>query len=295
MNSLVWCVFYAIVVMFSFTMNNWLSMWTMLELTTWIAVVIIVEEVSSSEVMFKFYLVSSLSSMMLLYLWFVSWFPAWWVLFIVMFKLGLPPVHWWMGWILKSVSWMSMWFLTVIHKIVPFVVSMLVIDSVMVGVVCLVSIVWSVVSYWNVSSVFVILFYSSCVHSSWLWLASSDLSKFVVYYSMYASMMFVVMRGVSGKSCCDTTISYMFMLLLGLPTSFLFFSKWAVITVSLSFIPLLSWFILMVSVVSLYPYMRVVWSSFVNSFVDLSCYYYLDSMVECYVLVMHIFGFIYLY
>nr|YP_009110098.1 NADH dehydrogenase subunit 2 [Trichinella zimbabwensis]AIW57075.1 NADH dehydrogenase subunit 2 [Trichinella zimbabwensis] len=295
MNSLVWCVFYAIVVMFSFTMNNWLSMWTMLELTTWIAVVIIVEEVSSSEVMFKFYLVSSLSSMMLLYLWFVSWFPAWWVLFIVMFKLGLPPVHWWMGWILKSVSWMSMWFLTVIHKIVPFVVSMLVVDSVLVGVVCLVSIVWSVVSYWNVSSVFVILFYSSCVHSSWLWLASSDLSKFVIYYFMYASMMFVVMWGVSGKSCYDITISYMFMLLLGLPTSFLFFSKWTVITVSLSFVPLLSWFILMVSVVSLYPYMRVIWSSFVNSFVDLSCYYYLDSMVECYVLVMHIFGFMYLY
>ncbi|KRY08026.1 hypothetical protein T12_2798, partial [Trichinella patagoniensis] len=65
----------------------------MLELTTWVAVVIIVEELSSSE----FYLVSSLSSMVLLCLWFVSWYPAWW--------LGLPPVHWWMGWILKSVSW----------------------------------------------------------------------------------------------------------------------------------------------------------------------------------------------
>nr|QRN72472.1 NADH dehydrogenase subunit 2 [Trichinella spiralis]QRN72485.1 NADH dehydrogenase subunit 2 [Trichinella spiralis] len=295
MNSFVWGIFYVIVVVLSFTMNNWLSMWTMLELTTWVMMVIIVEELSSSEVMFKFYLVSSLSSMMLLCLWFVSWCPVWWVLFIVMFKLGLPPVHWWMGWILKGVSWVNMWFLTVVHKVVPFVVSMLVVDSVLIGVVCVVSILWSVFSYWNVSSVFMILFYSSCVHSSWLWLASSDLSKFVIYYLMYVSVMFVVMRSISSEGYCDPMISYMFMLLLGLPTSFLFFSKWAVITVSLSFVPLLSWLILVLSVVSLYPYLRVIWSSFVNSFVDLSCCYYFSGMVECCVVVVHVFGFVYLY
>ncbi|KAL1228850.1 NADH-ubiquinone oxidoreductase chain [Trichinella spiralis] len=87
----------------SFTMNNWLSMWTMLELTTWVIMVIIVEELSSSE----------------------------------------------------GVSWVNMWFLTVVHKVVPFVVSMLVVDSVLIGVVCVVSILWSVFR--------------------WLWLASSDL------------------------------------------------------------------------------------------------------------------------
>ncbi|KAL1242209.1 NADH-ubiquinone oxidoreductase chain [Trichinella spiralis] len=91
------------VFMLSFTMNNWLSMWTMLELTTWVIMVIIVEELSSSE----------------------------------------------------GVSWVNMWFLTVVHKVVPFVVSMLVVDSVLIGVVCVVSILWSVFR--------------------WLWLASSDL------------------------------------------------------------------------------------------------------------------------
>ncbi|KRY81361.1 NADH-ubiquinone oxidoreductase chain -like protein [Trichinella pseudospiralis] len=67
-GDVVWCVFYAVVVIFGFTVNNWLSMWTVLELTTWVAVVIVIEEMNSSE-------------------------------------LGLPPVHWWMGWVLKSVSW----------------------------------------------------------------------------------------------------------------------------------------------------------------------------------------------
>nr|AIW56944.1 NADH dehydrogenase subunit 2 [Trichinella pseudospiralis] len=294
MNSVVWCVFYAVVVMFGFTVNNWLSMWTVLELTTWVAVVIVIEEMNSSEVMFKFYLVSSLSSMVLLYLWFVSWFPAWWVLFVVMFKLGLPPVHWWMGWVLKSVSWVNMWFLMVVHKVIPFVISMLVVDSVLIGVVCFISIVWSVISYWSVSSMFMILFYSSCVHSSWLWLASSDLSKFVVYYFMYASVMFVVMQSVSDSGYYDVMVSYVFMLLLGLPTSFLFFSKWVVIAVGVFFVPLLCWFILVLSVVSLYPYTRVIWSSFVNSFVDLTCYHRFGGVIECYVFVMHIFGFIYL-
>ncbi|KRZ65584.1 NADH-ubiquinone oxidoreductase chain 4 [Trichinella papuae] len=71
-GDVVWCVFYAVVVIFGFTVNNWLSMWTVLELTTWVAVVIVIEEMNSSEVMFKFYLVSSLSSMVLLYLWFAS-------------------------------------------------------------------------------------------------------------------------------------------------------------------------------------------------------------------------------
>ncbi|KRZ82479.1 NADH-ubiquinone oxidoreductase chain 4 [Trichinella sp. T8] len=83
----------------------------------------------------------------------------------------------------SSVSWVNMWFLTVVHKVVPFIVSMLMVDSVLVGVVCIISILWSVFR--------------------WLWLASSDLGKFVVYYLMYVSVMFVVMRGISGKGCCD--------------------------------------------------------------------------------------------
>nr|QXJ80311.1 NADH dehydrogenase subunit 2 [Trichuris sp. ETH392] len=267
MNMFVWYYLYILIIVLSTSMSNWISMWTMLELSTWLMTIISMKTNYMYDLTFKLYLLLSLSSMLLIMLWLCVNFKQEWLIFMIAFKLGIPPLHWWMLWTMKHMKWNTMWWFTTFHKLIPMIISMMIMNSLLMFWWCCLSVIWSSLSFWNSSSMFIVMFYSSCVHTSWLWMTIIDLFSFLIYFAIYGITMFMVFSKMNylmfwWKSIDFTTS---IIILLGVPTSSMFFAKMITLSTYFSQTILLCWIILMINIMSIFPYTRMIWNSIMNN------------------------------
>nr|QXJ80363.1 NADH dehydrogenase subunit 2 [Trichuris mastomysi] len=267
MNMFVWYCLYILTIMLSTSMSNWISMWTMLELSTWLMTIISMKTNYMYDLTFKLYLLLSLSSMLLIMLWLCMNFKQEWLIFMIAFKLGIPPLHWWMLWTMKHMKWNTMWWFTTFHKLIPMIISMMIMNSLLMFWWCCLSVIWSSLSFWNSSSMLIIMFYSSCIHTSWLWMTIIDLFSFLTYFAIYAITMFMVFSKMNylmfwWKSIDFTTS---IIILLGVPTSSMFFAKMITLSTYFSQTILLCWIILLINIMSIFPYTRMIWNSIMNN------------------------------
>nr|QXJ80350.1 NADH dehydrogenase subunit 2 [Trichuris sp. KE396] len=267
MNMFVWYYLYILIILLSTSMSNWISMWTMLELSTWLMTIISMKTNYMYDLTFKLYLLLSLSSMLLIMLWLCMNLKQEWLIFMIAFKLGIPPLHWWMLWTMKHMKWNTMWWFTTFHKLIPMIISMMIMNTLLMFWWCCLSVIWSSLSFWNSSSMFIIMFYSSCVHTSWLWMTIIDLFSFLIYFVIYAITMFMVFSKMNylmfwWKSIDFTTS---IIILLGIPTSSMFFAKMITLSTYFSQTILLCWIILLINITSIFPYTRMIWNSILNN------------------------------
>nr|QCL17194.1 NADH dehydrogenase subunit 2 [Capillaria sp. cat-2018] len=189
MNLLNWYMFYMLLMVMSLTSNNWLSMWTLLELSSWVMLILMFSDSDNSDTIFKMYFMFSMISIGIVMLWLNMVIKQEWVMFLFALKMGIPPCHWWLGWILKNFKWKMFWWFTTMHKFIPMVFSLLLMNSYLLFFWALLSTLWSTLSAWGTNSLFMLLFYSSCMHASWMWSSVYDLYTFCYYFVIYVSMM----------------------------------------------------------------------------------------------------------
>nr|AXO78736.1 NADH dehydrogenase subunit 2 [Trichuris rhinopiptheroxella] len=266
-----WYLLYVTLAITSTSMSNWLSVWTMLELSAWIMIILTMPNSGIIyDSMFKMYLMLSLSSMMLVLLWLYSKAKNEWMLSILAFKMGLPPLHWWVGWAMKNMAWKTMWWFTTIHKLIPMIITLTVISSMLIFYWCIICFMWSSISFWLSTSYFLILLYSSCIHSNWLWMTIPNLNTFLTYFLIYTSIMFYIFMKTKNSVywAHDTSFAWAMAILLGVPTSMVFFLKLITMAAFINTMSLIAWFLMWINIITILPYTRMVWNSYTNSMND---------------------------
>lgn len=266
-NIVIWYYLYFLIILLSTSISNWISIWTILELRTWLITIISIKTNYIYDLTFKIYLLLRLSSIILIILWLCTNFKQEWLIFIIAFKLGIPPLHWWIIWTIKHIRWNTIWWFTTFHKLIPIIISIIIINRLLIFWWCCFSVVWSSLRFWNSSSMFIIIFYSSCVHTRWLWITRIDLFRFLFYFLIYTITIYIIFLKINYLifwwNRIDFTTSII--ILLGIPTRAIFFAK--IITLSTYFgqIVLLCWIILLVNIITIFPYTRIIWNSIISN------------------------------
>nr|YP_010692522.1 NADH dehydrogenase subunit 2 [Aonchotheca putorii]WBV76978.1 NADH dehydrogenase subunit 2 [Aonchotheca putorii] len=267
MNLISWFNFYIIIMFLSLSTSNWLSMWTMLEISSWIMLILIISDEMNFSSMFKMYFMFSIISIMLLSMWMTNIVKQQWILLLFSLKMAIPPCHWWLSWIMKDMKWKMMWWFTTMHKFMPMMFSLLILNMNMLMLWCIMSSIFSAMSTWMSNSVFNIIFFSSCMHSNWMWISIYDMYNFMMYFIMYTTMMLFIFHIMEKWNFFQSnfTLSLSMLMIIGFPTSFLFFMKMNITNLFSSFNTMMMWMILLSNILMIYPYTRMIWISFNNN------------------------------
>ena len=264
-----WYMLYTCLILTRTCIRNWLSIWTILELRSWIIIILTLND-KRHEILFKIYIVFSISSIILVLLW--LWAPRQeeWILCLLAFKMGIPPLHWWIGWVIKHIKWITMWWFTTFHKIIPILISFLLIDTILILWWGILSLLWRRARFWFTSSYFIIFFYSSCIHTSWLWITIYRLYSFLLYFSFYTLIIYFIFHSIKYDQpwVCNYKFMIIIIIMLGVPTSIVFFIKLITARFYLNFTTLLIWCLLLVNIITILPYTRITWSSISNTFIS---------------------------
>nr|UAX03906.1 NADH dehydrogenase subunit 2 [Pseudocapillaria tomentosa] len=268
MNLINWFNFYFIIMILSTSVSNWLSMWTMLEISSWLMLILIMSDEMNFSSIFKMYIMFSLISIILLMMWMMNILKQQWILLLFSLKMAIPPCHWWLGWIMKDIKWKIMWWFTTMHKFIPMLFSILILNSNLLMLWCIFSSMFSAASVWMSNSMFNILFFSSCMHSNWMWISIYDFYNFILYFVMYTSMMWMIFYMMTNWNFfqVDFKFSFMLLLMMGFPTSLLFFMKMNITNLFSYYNSIFMLIILLSNIFMIYPYTRIMWISFNNNF-----------------------------
>lgn len=260
--ALPWYLTYILLIILRTSINNWLSMWTILEISSWLILILSLPESFTYEIMFKIYFMFSISSIAFVLLWLNSPNQEEWLLCVLAFKLGLPPLHWWIAWIIKHIQWDTIWWFTTFHKLIPILISLLIISSSLIIWWALTSILWGSIIFWSSPSYYVIFLYSSCIHTGWIWLSLFDLYSFFLYFITYASTIFFIFTKIKLTEFwhydLDLTISLI--ILLGIPISIIFFVKLISSGIYFNYTTLIIWVLIFINTITILPYTRIIWN-----------------------------------
>nr|UNA68642.1 NADH dehydrogenase subunit 2 [Leptocorisa acuta] len=266
--------------------DNWLGMWMGMEmnLMSFIPLISKSKNKNSSQAMMTYFLVQSLSSMILLFSVTMNplimssinleefWIKNMTVLSLII-KLGAAPFHWWLPSMLSNMNWTECFVLMTWQKIAPLVVlNNLAPSSMILYATALLSGMVGSIGGLNQTSIRKLMAYSSINHLGWMVMFMSMSNMWYKYLTIYSMLMGLIcymlnfktiyfMNQISTNSNSLTekfTLITMMLSIGGLPPFIGFLPKWMVIqsmiNSNLFFILVM---MLMLSLMTLFYYMRM--------------------------------------
>nr|QXF29228.1 NADH dehydrogenase subunit 2 [Pentatoma rufipes] len=240
-------------VMITLSSNSWISMWMGLELNMMSFIPLILNKTnkSSSEAAMIYFLVQSVSSMLLLMVVMINMcnymLPKNIINLIIiislLIKLGAAPFHMWMPEILSKMEWMKCSILMTWQKIAP----LMMISNINSMMIIYLSIIWSVgigsLGGINQTSLRKMMGYSSINHLGWMLAISKSMNLWIIYLSVYSIMINLIcwmfmnykmyfINQLSSINLDNTEKFSFFMMMLsmgGLPPFIGFLPKWITI------------------------------------------------------------------
>nr|UNA68564.1 NADH dehydrogenase subunit 2 [Leptocorisa chinensis]UNA68772.1 NADH dehydrogenase subunit 2 [Leptocorisa oratoria] len=267
--------------------DNWLGMWMGMEmnLMSFIPLISKSKNKNSSQAMMTYFLVQSLSSMILLFSVTMNplimssinleelWIKNMTMLSLII-KLGAAPFHWWLPSMLSNMNWTECFILMTWQKIAPLVVlNNLAPSSMILYITALMSGMVGSIGGLNQTSIRKLMGYSSINHLGWMIMFMSMSNMWYKYLIIYSTLMGLIcymlnfktiyfMNQISTNSNSLTekfTLIIMMLSIGGLPPFIGFLPKWMVIqsmiNSNLFFILVM---MLMLSLMTLFYYMRMV-------------------------------------
>nr|AVN67297.1 NADH dehydrogenase subunit 2 [Blaberus sp. B007] len=275
--------------------NSWLSAWMGLEinLLSFIPIMSNNKNIYTTEASLKYFLVQALASSTLLFIiiskslienMFMILNSSMTNIMVVtplLMKAGAAPLHWWFPSVMEGLSWMNCFILLTMQKIAPLVLISYTINlNMFIYIIIIMSILIGSIGGYNQISIRKILTYSSINHLGWMFsamLMGSDmwLMYFLIYSLLTLTVIYIVKpmqisfinQTLLIHSSNKITKFMMFSSLLslgGLPPFLGFLPKWIVIQ-SLAYNShiLISSIMVILSLITLYYYLRVSYSSFI--------------------------------
>nr|ATN41229.1 NADH dehydrogenase subunit 2 [Endopterygota sp. 24 LC-2017] len=280
--------------------NSWLSAWMGLEinLLSFIPLMSDSNNLMSSEASLKYFLTQALASSVLLFaiiLFFMEInliknlsqsFPKMMILSALLLKSGTAPFHFWFPNVMEGMSWMNALILMTWQKIAPLMlISYLQIKSILLICIILSTIIGSLGGL-NQTSLRKLMAYSSINHLGWmlaamyssetLWLTYFLFYSFLSVNMIYFFNLFKVfhLNQLFSLFFSSKTLKFsMFFNLLslgGLPPFLGFLPKWFVIqTLSLESQLFLITLLTVMTLITLYFYIRLCYSAFMMNYYEL--------------------------
>nr|QVM79231.1 NADH dehydrogenase subunit 2 [Grammoptera ruficornis] len=274
---------------------SWLSMWIGLEINL-LSIIPLLKDPSNmypSESALKYFITQALASVIFLFtiimnLNFIEFFPQNSILMIIMnsallTKMGAAPFHAWFPEVMEGLNWMNCLILLTWQKIAPMILLMynLKMTLFLTCIIIFSSILGGMLGF-NQISLRKILTYSSINHISWMIASMINYQTiWLIYFLIYSIINFNIimifkhlnifyLKQLSNTLNQNKNIKFYFMFnflsLGGLPPFLGFFPKWLVINnlVENNFI-LISLFLIIFTLISLFFYLRITFSTLVIS------------------------------
>nr|YP_010373837.1 NADH dehydrogenase subunit 2 [Cletomorpha raja]UPI55377.1 NADH dehydrogenase subunit 2 [Cletomorpha raja] len=269
--------------------NNWLGMWMGLEmnLMSFIPLISKTKNKKSSQAMMIYFLTQSIgsilflfsilmNSLMFIYPKLINEFTSMLIMISIMIKVGAAPFHFWLPEMMSNLNWMECMLLMTWQKIAPLtVLSNMVLNTWLLNLLILMSVMTGSISGLNQTSLRKILAYSSINHMGWMLAIMSTNTawyKYLTIYSMLIIMICLLMNKknaffinqlVSSSPSMTEKITYTILLLSigGLPPFLGFLPKWMVIQSMInSNMYLLMTIMMLFSLLTLFYYLRMMMS-----------------------------------
>nr|YP_009327152.1 NADH dehydrogenase subunit 2 [Orthetrum chrysis]ANX09976.1 NADH dehydrogenase subunit 2 [Orthetrum chrysis] len=272
----------------SISSSSWLGMWMGLEMNLLSFVPLINKNGNpyETESAMKYFLVQAMASIMFLIAILISElmdfsmnsYSPYLISSALLMKMGAAPFHFWFPGVMEGISWMNCFILMTWQKIAPFIlISYKLMNNLLIMVIFMSTLIGSMGGL-NQNSTRKIMAYSSIGHLGWMisaLLISNELWMiyFIIYsllnsavlYLFYKQSLYQLSQAYFVKNNPLTKFSMMISMLSlgGLPPFLGFLPKWLVIqglANQYSFFMLL--FMVMMTLMTLYFYMRVMFSAF---------------------------------
>nr|UAV89239.1 NADH dehydrogenase subunit 2 [Trithemis aurora] len=272
----------------SISSSSWLGMWMGLEMNLLSFIPLINKNKTpyESESSMKYFLVQAMASILFIIAVLMNEmsdfsmenFSPYLVASSLLMKMGAAPFHFWFPGVMEGIDWMNCFILMTWQKLAPFIlISYKMMNNLMITAIIMSTLIGSVGGL-NQNSIRKIMAYSSISHIGWMLTALMiSNSMWLIYFSIYmilnmavififnSQSMYHLSQGFFTQSKPFIKFSMMISMLSlgGLPPFLGFLPKWLVIqnmiTENWSMILI---FMVMMTLLTLYFYMRVMFSSF---------------------------------
>nr|WHM51823.1 NADH dehydrogenase subunit 2 [Cryptotermes bracketti] len=282
-------------ILISISSNSWLGAWMGLEinLMSFIPLMSSQENIFTTEASLKYFIIQALASSVLLFLVateaLISQAPLlagsdiyeYAIMSPLLLKMGAAPMHWWFPSVMEGLSWENCLLMMTVQSAAPMILaSHLMKVGPLVLTIVMLSVVVGSVGGMNQTSLRKILTYSSINHTGWMLMSLMGGSNlWVMYFTVY-SLLTLTMTTITksynisfinqtmsmkGKTTIKIALFTTLLSLGGLPPFIGFLPKWTVIQAMVSNnMSAIMTMMVMMSLVTLYYYLRMCYSSFVT-------------------------------
>nr|QNV49163.1 NADH dehydrogenase subunit 2 [Janthinomyia sp. PH-2020] len=275
--------------------NSWLSAWMGLEINLLSFIPLMSDnKLMSTESSLKYFLTQALASSVLLFaviLYLLNsskmnyYLMEMMIFSPLLLKSGTAPFHFWFPNVMEGLSWLNNLILMTWQKIAPLMLMSYIIIKPILIVSIIISTMIGAMGGLNQTSLRKLMAYSSINHLGWMLIAMYNMNLlWMIYFLIYSFLTFsmIFMFNIFKTSHINQLFSkflytktfkfYLFFNLLsmgGLPPFLGFFPKWMVIqslTINNQFFLLT--FMLMMTLITLYFYMRLCYSAFMLNYYE---------------------------
>nr|QHQ98508.1 NADH dehydrogenase subunit 2 [Coleolaelaps cf. liui XFX-2019] len=266
---------------FCFSSANWFALWISLEVNSLCFIFIIFKKNNLSiNSMFKYFIIQSFSSLILLIFFMIMKnlstpeLSLFLINSIMAMKLGISPFQWWLPDVSESLSWWEFFIFNSFQKIIPlFIISL---SPSFLWIFIILSCVFAPILMILQSSLRKILIYSSLIHMSWMLFAMpNDSFSWIFYLIFYSSSILVFFiisinsnfSSLHQLSIFKTRIFYLILFInianiSGVPPLLGFFPKWMILSSMPNFSLLVLVPIMISTLLSIFIYMKIFFSFF---------------------------------
>lgn len=265
--------------------SDWFMVWLGLEVNIMSFLILIYRRyrLSSVETCLKYFFIQSLGSVLLIIVFYLNYYMIGGVASLVLaYKVGAGPFFYWFPSVCSGLDWVSCFFLIVFQKLLPLSLIVMFVHW-MLWMVALLRLIVGVFGSFNQRNIKQLMAYSSVHHLGWLLIIGlRSRMDWILYLFIYALVLFRVVILLIRCEVVDLSIIYIserkvwFMLrifrIAGIPPLLGFYLKWMALVNVVEFGILLVIFLVLVSVIILYVYLRIVYDIIMGSGITISLF-----------------------
>nr|YP_009987531.1 NADH dehydrogenase subunit 2 [Epeurysa nawaii]QBZ37991.1 NADH dehydrogenase subunit 2 [Epeurysa nawaii]QBZ38004.1 NADH dehydrogenase subunit 2 [Epeurysa nawaii] len=259
----------------SFMSNNWLIMWILMEINLFMFIPLMSKNKINDQSI-KYFIIQSFSSHLLIFSMLMSSIlilpmkSSLLILTAMLIKIGMSPFHIWMPEIMAKMNWNECFMMSTVIKITPMILISKTTSYKLLMMPMILSLISGSVSGMNQFNLKKIMAFSSIFNISWM-ATSFFMSKKILFMfvMIYLTLTMKVMNFFKKKSILyknqmnhlkmkeKLKINLIMLSLMGLPPLMGFLPKWMILKELMHKSNLLSWFMILTSMMSIFMYIQV--------------------------------------
>nr|BBI47458.1 NADH dehydrogenase subunit 2 [Nilaparvata lugens] len=258
----------------SLSMNNWFSMWIIMEISLFMFIPLMSKNKISDQSM-KYFIIQSISSYLFIFSIIINSMNEMYInnpltLLSLMLKIGMPPFHIWKPEIMSKLPWMECLLLTTLIKIPPMILINKLISFKMLMIPLLITLIIGSLSGLNQLNLKKMMAFSSIFNLPWMssafLISKKIMLTFLIFYIMlnFKLMNLFKLNNLNYLNQLNflplktkMTMNLNMLSLSGLPPLLGFFPKWMILNELIKTLMILPSIMILTSMISMFMYIQI--------------------------------------